>query len=164
MRCGKERLNRFLKEHGLNSYQSENRNRKETSVRPVSVCYPEFKNPACVGLPLNDFYPGAFASTAANKKIQSLKIKETLAVCASCVEQEKCLEYALHAEPFGIWGGTTEGEREYLRKRLGIECERDVQMSRRNRKLLNVYIANAELGKFHAITSAIVEKRLSRRD
>jgi WhiB family redox-sensing transcriptional regulator len=43
--------------------------------------------------------------------------RETAAksVCARCPVAEECLRHALAArEPYGVWGGTTEGEREVI--------------------------------------------------
>ncbi|MGC5033043.1 WhiB family transcriptional regulator [Micromonospora sp. DT229] len=47
------------------------------------------------------FYPEKGASAAPAKRI-----------CAGCEVRVECLEYALdRREPYGIWGGKTEGER-----------------------------------------------------
>lgn len=165
MRCGKDRLRRFLKENNLDKYQPVNRNRTPIdSFKPISTQYPHFENPACRGMSIDDFYPGPIVQRASVKKAQMEKIQRTLNVCKSCQEQEKCLEYALVAEPYGIWGGTTESEREYLRIRLNIECERDVMISRKSRETSMVWRAGLSLGVQPAIKhSEIVEKRLSRR-
>lgn len=45
-------------------------------------------------------------------------------VCNTCSVKEECLEYSLHWEPFGIWGGLTEGARERLRKERNITMKR----------------------------------------
>lgn len=50
------------------------------------------------------------------------KEREALRLCRECPQMEQCREYALHYEMFGIWGGTTERERRYLRKELNITC------------------------------------------
>lgn len=41
------------------------------------------------------------------------------AVCATCPVLEQCREYALsNAEPYGVWGGMTEEERQqYLQRK-----------------------------------------------
>jgi WhiB family redox-sensing transcriptional regulator len=55
--------------------------------------------------PVSDVGPGA-AQTA-----------EAKAVCAHCPVQAKCLDWALEAGlDFGVFGGTTEGERRALRR------------------------------------------------
>lgn len=165
LRAGKERVRRFLKENGLDAYQPVNRNREKIDImRTIDVDYPHFKNAACAGMSIDNFYPEPFSQKASVKRAQTEKVKATLAICASCEEQEKCLEYALKAEPFGIWGGTTEGERQYLRLRLGIKCERDVIISRKSRQMSSMWQFNSAIG-LNASTkhSDIVEKRLSRR-
>jgi WhiB family redox-sensing transcriptional regulator len=36
--------------------------------------------------------------------------------CALCTVQTECLEYALQRPVMGVWGGTTEKERQRLRR------------------------------------------------
>lgn len=46
------------------------------------------------------------------------KTREAKAVCSTCPIVENCLEVAMkNGEKFGIWGGATTKEREYLRRR-----------------------------------------------
>ncbi len=53
------------------------------------------------------FYPTRGVSTAPAKK-----------VCARCPVTNECLAYALERrDPYGIWGGLTEDERESLQKK-----------------------------------------------
>lgn len=53
------------------------------------------------------FFPEQGASVAAAK-----------AVCARCLLQAKCLDYALaNGERFGVWGGTSEKDRQAMRPR-----------------------------------------------
>lgn len=48
-----------------------------------------------------------------------LQIDAAKTVCHGCPVIEECLVRALGAEPVeGIWGGTTEGERRAMRRRL----------------------------------------------
>lgn len=42
------------------------------------------------------------------------------AICADCPSKEPCLEYALHVNVIGVWGGTTEPQRRSIRKERGI--------------------------------------------
>lgn len=48
--------------------------------------------------------------------------KEAKNICFSCPYQVRCLKYALnHPEEQGIWGGTTEGDRQRIkRSRIGL--------------------------------------------
>lgn len=43
-------------------------------------------------------------------------------ICAGCPVQQECLNWALHHERYGIWGGTNPREREILRikKRITV--------------------------------------------
>ena len=45
------------------------------------------------------------------------RIRHAKAVCYGCPVQEPCLEYALRHREYGIWAGTTEGERRTIRER-----------------------------------------------
>ena len=38
------------------------------------------------------------------------------AICAECVVQEPCLDYALVHKEKGVWGGTSEKERRLIKK------------------------------------------------
>lgn len=44
-------------------------------------------------------------------------------VCGNCVEVNDCLEWALHYEADGIWGGTTAADRKEIRRRRGIRLK-----------------------------------------
>lgn len=46
-------------------------------------------------------------------------IRKALRICGSCPVREECLEHAIKFEPYGIWGGTRERERDYLRQQRG---------------------------------------------
>lgn len=47
---------------------------------------------------------------------QKATIDEAKDVCAGCPVQEQCLAHAMDTRQAGIWGGTTEGERDALRR------------------------------------------------
>ncbi len=48
-----------------------------------------------------------------------LQIEAAKAVCRQCNVRENCLGYALDSnQEYGIWGGTTEEERRYMRREL----------------------------------------------
>lgn len=38
-------------------------------------------------------------------------------ICTACAVREQCLDYAVEADEFGIWGGLDQQERRNLRKR-----------------------------------------------
>ena len=43
------------------------------------------------------------------------EINQAREICVSCPLLAKCLDYATFAEEYGVWGGTTAGERKFLR-------------------------------------------------
>jgi WhiB family redox-sensing transcriptional regulator len=60
--------------------------------------------------------------------------KEAKAICFDqCPVREECLEHALtKPERFGIWGGTSERERQEIRRRRNVEAR--LEMSRGKEK------------------------------
>lgn len=44
------------------------------------------------------------------------QIAEAKRVCAECPVQPACLDFALHSDVVGVWGGTTRPERAQLRR------------------------------------------------
>ena len=46
--------------------------------------------------------------------------KNVKALCAGCPVAQQCLEYALVYKDYGYWGGTTERERQRIRRRLKV--------------------------------------------
>jgi len=167
MHVGKDRVRRFLTENNLNKYQPAKRRRQQFEVtKIINTKYPEFKNAACRNMPIADFFPVNLPNSCSGhrRKLHMEKTQKVIDVCRSCVEQEACLDYALKAEPHGIWGGTTEGEREYLRRRLGIKCERDSFISRKSREIASAWQTSASIGvPFLIKHSDIIDKRLARR-
>lgn len=66
---------------------------------------------ACVGMDSNAFfYEPAERGHSKMKKIRAAK-----AVCKTCPVINECLKHALDAEePYGVWGGLSEEERQVL--------------------------------------------------
>lgn len=61
-------------------------------------------------LPVNIFFPGQ--GEAVDQRAQL--------ACLDCPVNETCLEHALHHETHGYWAGTSEKQRQKLRKHLRI--------------------------------------------
>ena len=73
-------------------------------------------DPACSTTDPELFFP--HETELSNGKIIS-KYRDAAAakkICASCPLKFDCLEYALNTHEIGIWGGTTEAQRESLRR------------------------------------------------
>jgi WhiB family transcriptional regulator, redox-sensing transcriptional regulator len=71
--------------------------------------FPYLDDATCRGLDSELFYA---ESGAAIMKAKTL--------CASCPVREKCLEWAIKREEFGVWGGTTARERAGIRRERGL--------------------------------------------
>lgn len=54
-----------------------------------------------------------------------LQIEAAKAVCRSCTVRQQCLEFALASnQEYGVWGGTTEEERRYMRREATARAAR----------------------------------------
>lgn len=134
---GQERVRRHLKDKQLLNTQKPSRIPKspvDFETKIINVDFPDFSDAACKSFPKKQFFPELENYSRLAKIKHESTIREAIDICMGCKIQETCLEYALKAEPFGIWGGTTEIERIYLRYKLNIECLREVQMNRFARK------------------------------
>lgn len=72
----------------------------------------------CKGMPVDWFFP--------NPKQTRLTKENKLAIkaCNECHARLQCLDYSIKYEHFGIWGGMTEKQRSYERRRLSITAQR----------------------------------------
>lgn len=71
--------------------------------------FPYLDDAACKGLDPELFY--AESGTA---------IVRAKSLCHQCDVRERCLEWALKREEFGVWGGTTARERASIRREMGV--------------------------------------------
>jgi WhiB family transcriptional regulator, redox-sensing transcriptional regulator len=73
---------------------------------------------ACRGPQSAVFFPPTHAERKEDKIERENRAK---GICATCVVQQDCLEYAIRIrEPHGIWGGLNESERkQVLQRRAG---------------------------------------------
>lgn len=163
---GKERVRRFLKENGLDVYQNKRSPRQNViaEAKEVYIEYPDFDGAACRKMPTAMFFPEGAPMGRIAKMNHQKRIDEAISVCSSCSIQEVCLDYALKAEPYGIWGGTTEIEREYLRSKLKIECAREITLGRVARKARLGFMSPSLVSNYDMQfgRSPIVKKRLAR--
>lgn len=78
----------------------------------------------CIGHDVRTWFPHADRTNAREFASQYRKAAENTAaaksICNDCTQLTSCLSYALYHEMFGIWGGTTERERQVLRKKHNI--------------------------------------------
>jgi hypothetical protein len=106
--------------------------------------YPDYDDTAsCYGLPVNAFFYNSTHDeeepwTEKRYKPKKARISPTgkagfirlsvnyttldsmlAEICQSCPFVSKCFAHAMAHEEYGFWGGTTAGQRKYLREKLG---------------------------------------------
>lgn len=71
------------------------------------VDLPRFDNAKCADIEDKDlFFPD-------NRTQEAERLHQLKAICASCIHEKECLEYALEKQiPYGIWGGSTPADRD----------------------------------------------------
>ena len=84
---------------------------------------------ACTGHPTEWWFP---IKLRGNKRAAMGQLRRTSsqakALCGICDSKEECLEYSLHHEPLGIWGGIEEGDRAVIRRRRNIHADRSARV------------------------------------
>lgn len=91
----------------------------------------------CKGQDIAIFYPSYGKRYMFNGASHGKQVATAKAMCESCKVIKGCLEYSLHFEPLGVWGGKTEIEREVLRRQKGIQLPSDRQSSSSVRRSVN---------------------------
>ena len=74
---------------------------------------------SCEGQNTNWWFPGFGA-----KRDEQESNQRAIKMCQECPVRVQCLAYALEWEAFGIWGGFTERQRDFIRRRKGILQQR----------------------------------------
>ena len=69
----------------------------------------EFEEPLCAEVGGDFWFPERHQRNDSNTKFAK-------SICGQCQHQVECLEWAVNNEHFGIWGGTNEETRSYIRK------------------------------------------------
>ena len=71
------------------------------------VDLPKFDSAKCADATDKDlFFPD-------NRTQEAERLHQLKAICASCIHEKECLEYALEKQiPYGIWGGSTPADRD----------------------------------------------------
>jgi hypothetical protein len=87
-----------------------------TNMQP----YPDATKAACAEVGVEFFYTedeDIRTGKASRKYIDEGAAKR---ICADCPIREECLNWGMHHERWGIWGGLNPQERHYLRIKTGI--------------------------------------------
>ena len=81
--------------------------------------YPDFEDAACKSLPTELFYP--IDNLDGKSSPGYIDMKASIAICNTCPIVNECLDWGLHHESNGIWGGTSAVAREDIRKKRNIK-------------------------------------------
>ncbi len=81
-------------------------------------------NPECANVDPELFFPQEveMGDSRVVSKYQNLSAAK--AICNSCPLKLQCLEYAMKNYEVGVWGGTTEHQRDELRKLGNVRRDR----------------------------------------
>lgn len=78
--------------------------------------YPKFTGSE----PCSEYHPEIFYPEIKNQIDSQEAAYVARVVCKDCPLKMECLEWALHHEKYGIWGGTTDTQRKELRVKMKI--------------------------------------------
>ena len=81
-------------------------------------------DPACAQTDPELFFPQESELWDGRLVSKYLNIAAAKSICQSCPLAVQCLEYALKNQEVGIWGGTTEDQRRYLKRGRGLHTTR----------------------------------------
>ena len=81
--------------------------RKTLNQFEFFVDLPRFDKAKCADVEDKDlFFPD-------NRTQEAERLHQLKAICASCIHEKECLEYALEKQiPYGIWGGSSPADRD----------------------------------------------------
>lgn len=79
--------------------------------RPASM--PDLRAPAITPVPMELLDSGACGGHGGLFDDDEAAVAKLL--CSACPVRQRCLDYALEHEEFGVWGGATPEERDHLR-------------------------------------------------
>ena len=81
--------------------------RKALRTFDFFVDLPRFAEAKCADAEDKDlFFPN-------NRTQEAERLHQLKAICASCIHEKECLEYALEKQiPYGVWGGSTPADRD----------------------------------------------------
>ena len=77
-------------------------------------------NPACANVDPELFFPHEYEGVTGKPRMVYKNLPEAKEICRSCPLVVDCLEFALKNGEIGIWGGTTEEQRQGLRRKHRI--------------------------------------------
>jgi len=91
----------------------------------AAVDYPvrgpwEFETPTCAEIGIDFYYLAEDEKNERELSFYDENHYQAVLVCKTCPHIAECLNWATYREPYGIWGGTTPGQRKEIRRHKGI--------------------------------------------
>jgi WhiB family redox-sensing transcriptional regulator len=88
---------------------------KNGALRIKRVPYPKYTgDEPCTQLGVDAMFPEG------NSNDQRYAVKVAKSICTTCPIIADCLEFAIHHEIYGVWGGRSEAERHEIRQLRNI--------------------------------------------
>jgi WhiB family redox-sensing transcriptional regulator len=81
-------------------------------------------DPQCANVDPELFFPQEVEMSGSRPVSKYHNLAAAKAICNSCPLKNPCLEYALRNVEVGVWGGTTEHQRDDLRKASRVRAVR----------------------------------------
>lgn len=100
-----------------------------SSLARIDLDVPSFVldgHPSCAEVDPELFFPQEVEVSSTKVVSKYVNLASAKQICSTCPLSLQCLEYALNNYQIGVWGGTTESQREGLRKKSGIKANRRV--------------------------------------
>jgi hypothetical protein len=85
----------------------------------------EYENPSCASVGGDFWFPEKANAKGVMRTLSgtSFEVQMAKSICNGCIHKSECGQWGIRHEKFGVWGGMTENDRIYQRKRLNIIVE-----------------------------------------
>lgn len=81
----------------------------------------DFESPVCAQIgPTSYYLEENDEDTGVDVRSYSPHHGVAASLCKQCPHLAECLSWGTYHEPYGIWGGTTPGQRKDIRRHIGI--------------------------------------------
>ena len=80
----------------------------------------KYEAPACASVGGDFWFPERDGGTS-----NTTEMLLAVSICKQCPHQAECAEWGIQNERFGIWGGVTERQRRFIRRKRNIILEEE---------------------------------------
>lgn len=89
------------------------------TVNPPKRTPWEYENPLCAEVGIEVYYLGEEEDGTESRHYNEEHV-QAISLCKSCSHVVECLSWGTYHERYGIWGGTTPGQRRLIRRANSI--------------------------------------------